>query len=259
VDFDFSQNLMVKDITLVPEDFRALYAEDKVAGDHKIKSDDPTVKGAVAALVGMSKALKARRIEKPIDLTPLGEYGRNPEEVVTWIKTKVDDYETRLASKAKIDLEKLKTELNAPLLKENHVLKEINGSVTGQLKAVLVDTAIRSALGDKAIDQDLVMPHVKDKLQVSQEDGKFQVFVVDIDGRQRVSGTTAQPLTIDELVKEMRASPKYAPLFKSDAPRGSGSSPGASSTRSLGSEVKLSSLEKISLGLERGEHRRNRS
>lgn len=260
MDFDFSQSMEVANLEGVPEQFRPLYGPKAEGEGFVLKVDDPAIKGAVEAILGHSKALKASRAEakalkgKVMDLSPLSEYGASVEEIRAGIEAKVTGLEDQIkgGKQAKIDLDRARAEIAAGFAKEKEALAGRAKSLMDQLEALLADNAARTELAD-AVDPDLVLPFVKSNLRVVEDEGKFQAFVVDADGNRRYSGVTGQPMTIKELVGEMRASEKYRPLFKSETRRGSGSVPGSSavSDRSLHrqSRESMSATEKIAEGL----------
>ncbi len=81
-------------------------------------------------------------------------------------------------------------------------------------------------------------------------------------GQKVNTGTNGKALDFDtldqliDLVKDMKSSTKYAPLFKSEAPRGSGAPPGGAASRVSRPVEAMSSIEKIAAGLrERGANR----
>lgn len=255
MDFDFVAE--IADLTKVPEQFRGFYAEDpQAAGKYRLRGDDPVVKGSVEALIGLNKALRAERgltkdlKGKVVDLSPLGDYGKTVEEISASVKAKIDELQAG-SGKNKADIEQMRKDITAAHAKEIAAKATAVENLTGQLRTLLVDNAIRQALGDKAIDPDLAMPFVQRFVQAVLDDrGQYQVHVVNEEGAQRHNGATAQPMTIPELVKEMAGTTKYAPLFKSAAPRGSGSSPGAAAgSRPAGDNRRLSPQEKIAAGL----------
>jgi len=253
VEFEFSDNTTVKDIAAVPEQFRGLYAEDKATGTYRLRSDDAGVKGAVEALVSQRKALQQERAAvrelktKVVDLTPLHEFGKTPEEIGSAIKAKIEELQGK-----KFDVEKIKTDIAKGYTTEITKRDQQVAALRGQLETILVDNAIRQAIGDQAVNADLVLPFAKEKVRVIEDDGKLEVRVVDDTGTQRFSGITAKPLSLNELILEMKNGPKFAPLFKSAAKSGSGTAPGAGSRPAAGvaeGAGTRSAVQKIADGL----------
>jgi len=259
--FDFATNQTVDSIESVPQDFRGLYTE--ADGKYSLKSDDAGVQSAVAAVVRLNEALNKSRGEVKtlksgqVDLTPLSDYGSTPEEIAQAVADKVKTFEDELAKGegAKLNLDKIKEDLakaHANDLKSKDTRIE---ALTGQLYGMMVETAATSAIAAEKGDVELLMPFIKKQVAPVEEDGKFKVFVVDSDNERRYSGTTGVPMTIKELVAEMKGQEKYGKLFESETPSGPGFKPGARKTmQTPGKE--LTSVQKISAGLSKGQHAR---
>lgn len=255
MEFDFQENAVVKaeDFAAgkVPEQFKALYAEDAATKTFKLKAEDPAVKGSVEAIVGFNKALKAERAvtkdlrARTVDLAPLKDFGATPEEIAANIQAKMDDLQGK-----KFDVEKVKQDIAKGYVGEIQKRDTQVGVLRKQLETIMVDEAIRRSLGDKAVDPDLVLPFVKNNVKVIDDNGNLAVRVVDDSGNQRFSGVTAGPLSINEYIEEMKGGQKYAPLFKAPSKSGSGASPSATATRTPADQRKLSAMEKISRGLD---------
>lgn len=259
--FDFAANQEVDSIDKVPADFRGLYAED---GDKfKLQSDNPGVQSAVAAVVRLNEALNASRTEakqlkgQRVDLTPLAEFGTDVEAIKAAIAEKISGYEGELAKgkDAKLNLDKIKEDLAKSYAKESEGKDTRIQALTNQLYDMMVTTAATTAVAEAKGDVELLMPFIKKQVKPIEEDGKFKVFVVDQDSERRYSGTTGSPMTITELVEEMKGQDKFGKLFSSETPRGPGFQPGKRvPMRQQGKE--LSSVDKISAGLRKGQHSR---
>lgn len=256
---EFFDTATLPSLDKVPDQFKPLFAKDEATGTFKI-ADDPKVKGAVEAIVGLNRSLKAARAEaqglkgKAVDLAALSDYGASVEEIAAGVKAKVEELTGQLAEKGKvkIDLDKMKSELAAAHTKEKAGLETRIKSLTDQLTVILVDNAIRQAIGDQAIDPDLLIPFVRKHVATVEDGGMFRVHVIDEQGNQRINGGTGQDMSIPELVKDMKAATKYAPLFKSEAPRGGGAPPGGSTGRvQRDSGSTLSPTEKIKRALDK--------
>lgn len=256
MDFDFGQNAEVTDISTVPEQFRPLYTE-KEGGGHKL-SDDASTKGAVEAILGLNRALKASRAEakdakgRNVDLSGLSDYGTTVDEITSGIATKIEELKGQVKSdgKAKINIEKIKEDLAKQHATDLTGKETRIEALTTQLYEMLVQSEAKSAISSEKGDADLLMPFVGKHVQVLEEDGKYQVFVVDSAGDRRYSGVTGQPMTINELVKEMKDNKKYGKLFESVAPKGTGAVPGSTGTHQITVKTEdLSPTQKIARGL----------
>jgi hypothetical protein len=98
-------------------------------------------------------------------------------------------------------------------------------------------SALRKALDRNLVDREaalvcnelkgnatLLMPHIRSLTKVVEEDGEFSVRVVDAAGDPRVNGE-GQPLSIKELVSEMRSQDTYAGAFAGSGSSGGGTPP----------------------------------
>lgn len=272
MEFDFSQNTEVADLNSIPEDFRGLYAEtEEGSGKFKLDSDNPGVKSAVAAVTRLNQALKASRAEakaaknNKVDLSPLADFGDTPEAIAETFNGKINELQDSLKKKGGEDLQRQVEKIKADLAQAH--AKELDGSkkrieaLTGQLHNLLVTNEATAALTEAGvIDADLALPFVTKQVAVEETDGKFSVSVKDDAGDVRYSGVTGQPMSIKELVAEMKGKEKFGPLFKSDTPSGGGKPPlGQPRTGHLGKDTsQLSSIDKISQGIKKGQARQAR-
>jgi len=259
MEWNFAERKVVDSIDQVPNDFRGLYVEGD-GGKFKLDTDDPKVKSAVSAITGLNTALVAARAEarahkgKVVDLSALAEYGETPETIAESVQQAID--EAKKANKDKSGQDKdqaVKAATDA--LAEKHA-KELEArekreqALTGQLHQVLVTGAATSALAEaNAVDVELALPHVVSQVQVAEDDGKLAVQVVNPgDKSLRYSGTTGKPMTIAELVGEMRGTDKFKVLFKSEDRSGGGTQP-TRHGKPMPQGDKRDSVGKISQGL----------
>lgn len=253
MEFNFNENLAVDSIEKVPQDFRGLYKEKE--GKFALNTEDDSVKSAVAAITKLNASLAAeRKLTKkgPVDLTPLKEFGETPEDIVKSFTEKLQAAQAGTDKDAKVNLEKIKQELAQAHAKD---LQSKDGKITAltnQLYSHLVEATATAAIAEAKGVPELVLPFIKNQVKVIEADGKMIPRVVDSAGDIRFSGVTGEPMTIVELVKELKANEKYGRLFESEAPSGTGSKPGAAS-KPTGQQPKgeLSSADKIAAGLKK--------
>lgn len=247
--FEFPET--VSSIDAVPPDFQGLYAQ---SGESYVISD--TVKAAAVAMRKISGSLEKSRKEaddykkKVVDLSPLADYGQTPEEIA-------NKFSERLAesSKNKIDIDKMKQEIaQAQAQKfstETKALQTRNEALTKQLYMLNVRNGATDALTAEKGNLELLMPHVERQVSQVEEDGKLKAYVVDAEGTRRFSPTTGEPMTIRELVSEMKGNPIYAPAFESQKKSGGGTQPDRSSRNGVSTNTgELSPTQKITAGLE---------
>lgn len=103
------------------------------------------------------------------------------------------------------------------------------------LRGALIEQNARAALSRLAVDAgavDVLLPHAIGNLDMREEDGRFQVVVLDEKDRKtpRISMKTGNNgrMTIDEYVESvMAADQRYQRLFKGKTTPGGGTPPGA--------------------------------
>ncbi len=259
--FDFAANVELESLDTVPENFRVFYA----ASDNgfKLNSADPATSAAVATITGLNKSLGAARGDadkykkQRVDLSPLAEYGEDLDAIVTTIKGRFDEYETKLASgkDAKLDLDKVRADLSKAHTTELAARDAKLEGLKEQLYQNLVTSeAVQAISANKGVPE-LLMPFVKQQVRVIEEEGKLVPYVVDAQGAQRFSGTTGGPMTVGELVAEMKGNAQFGRLFDSEAPSGPGSPPGQRRPAPRPAS-EMSSTEKIAAGLRKGQFAR---
>lgn len=101
-----------------------------------------------------------------------------------------------------------------------------NKTLSSQLEEMLVTNEATKALTELGAGTaaQLLLPHVKSKVKVAKQDGKFVVQVIGADGAPRISTASGNtgPMTIAELVAEMKTQPTYAVAFPGSGSAGSG-------------------------------------
>lgn len=250
MEFDFSQP--VTDVNAIPAEFRPLYVEKD--GKHVLNETFQPVAGAV---VGLNRSLKAAREEAAtakkgiVDLSALTEFGATPAEIKTAFDARVAELTAKGGDATKA-VEKVRQEMTTANAK---ALELANGRTTAlqtQLYTHLVRGEATKAIAEAKGVPELLLPFVEKSIKVVDNDGAFTPIVVDEKGEQRYSGVTGQPMSIKELVAEMKGNTAvYGRLFDSDKQAGgAGTKPGAAraAQRTTGADVK-SSNAKIAAGL----------
>lgn len=248
--FDFPET--VADVSAVPDQFRPYYNDKGV-----LRKEDPLVTGSVAAIMGLDKALKSARsdtdtIKKQLkSFEALSEFGKSPEDIVTGINERIK----QAAEGSKLDIEKIKGSIQAANQQE---LDKRDGRIkvlTDYLyKTLVTETAVK-AIAEAKGDTTLALPFVAKFVKVVENEGHGPaVVVVDETGNARYSRVNGGvPMTVQELVLEMKSDKLYARLFDSDSPNGSGSRNNGD-TRPLGSNhgnKELSPRQRIRAGIEK--------
>lgn len=251
--FNFADHQEVDSLDSIPENFRVFYGENG-SGGHRLRSDDPVVSAAVATISGLANSLNAARGDADkakrgqVDLSPLSEYGETPELILEAFKSRLAEQAKAGGKDAAGELQRLRDEMT----KANQAaLAERDAAVEGlrnQLFTQMVDSEAIRAISEQKGVSELLMPFVRQQVKAVQEDGQLRVYVVDENGDRRYSGTSGNPMSIPELVSEMKGNARYGRLFESEAPRGTGMTP-SQPRRAQPPRAELSSTEKIQAGL----------
>jgi len=207
-------DLVVDDINAVPEAIRSLYSEDGGKFRLNVKGIEP-VDGLKSALEKERKA--ARELEKKVRRWE--SLGKSDEEIADLVK-KAEEHELSEAER-KGEWDKLRAQMNE---KHEAALKGKDDTISAmraRLNAELVDAKAVAAIAAAKGVPELLLPHVQRHVKVDDE---FNVHVVDAKGDPRV-GAKGEPLTIADLVAEMRQSDVFGRAFEGSGQSGSGKLP----------------------------------
>jgi hypothetical protein len=102
----------------------------------------------------------------------------------------------------------------------------------GSLETYMRENAAVQALAASKARGKILLPHVMRQTKIIHDDGgKYLLRVVDEDGDERVNGD-GKPMTVDDLVAQMRQSEDYSFAFDGDGATGSNSRSTTTTTRS---------------------------
>lgn len=121
----------------------------------------------------------------------------------------------------------------------------------------LVDAQAASALAAEKGVVELLLPHVKRFVRVVEEDGRFQAQVVDAQGNPRINDKH-EPMTIHQLVQEMKSNTVYGRAFEGTGASGGGTAPNgpAGTARPSYVDPKLPATERLKLARMGGQARK---
>lgn len=114
----------------------------------------------------------------------------------------------------------------------------------------VLDAEIAQAVSAQKGKLKILAPHVKAQLKAINEGGQYRVAVIDADGDERFNPKTNAPMTVAELVAEMKLDPEFGGAFESSGATGGGAS-GAASTRASVDLSKLSPVERLTRAFEK--------
>lgn len=146
----------------------------------------------------------------------------DPEEFLR-LKKDVEERENeKLARKG--EYEKMLSQTTAKHKTELEKREDSIKSLRSALEANLIDAEATRAIASAKGVPELLLPHVRSSVRVVEEDGKFLAKVVDKDGNPRIGDASGSPMTVNQLVAEMRSSEVFGRAFEGTGATGSGAS-----------------------------------
>ena len=243
---------------MVPENLRGLYQQASDNSGYEIRSADPGVASAIAAITGLSGALSASRAEADglrrnvPDLSALKDFGDTPAAIAEKVQQTIKDL-TAKGGEAAAAIDRVKREMGqahaAALGDKDKVVEQL----TRQLHGQLVDAQINKVAADKGVDPDLIRPFVTPNIKVvADANGQLKPVVMESDGKLvRYSQKNAgMEMGVDEAVEELLGQDKFKVLVPSKAPVGGGAQQVNRQVQRPSAAPK-SAVDKISAGLKK--------
>lgn len=221
----------VEDIESIPEGIRDHYTRDGESGPYTLSvegSDGWALENVGALKRSLSQAKEERREAKE-RLDRIGDVPADVQERLS-----------RLAELEKLDPEKLadekvKAHERALVAKHQELMghkdEEITFLASQVSKHLVYDEAMRALLEEKG-SPELLLPLIEARTRVRRENGRFIAEVLDEAGNPRIGDAQGNPLSIAQLVSEMKADPRFGRAFDGTDAAGSGAS--GSSTKNGG-------------------------
>lgn len=142
--------------------------------------------------------------------------GKTPEEIQELLEAQQQREQTEAERKGEWD--KLKAQMNAGHADALKAKDETIGQMRKRLEAELIDAKAVAAIAAAKGVPELLLPHVQRHVKVDDE---FNVMVVDAKGDPRVNAK-GEPLSIGDLVSEMRSNEIYGRAFEGSGNSGGG-------------------------------------
>lgn len=101
-----------------------------------------------------------------------------------------------------------------------------------KIEKLLVDQVATSELAEAKGSTALLLPHIQRSTRVVEDGDDFKVEVVGADGNVRIGDAKGAPMTIAQLVAEMKASDTFGRAFDGEGTTGTGKKPASSGTQS---------------------------
>lgn len=190
--------------------------------EHYVQSDDGKYRlDGVEDVSGLKSALEKERKERAEAKAALQRLKDIDPDEYQRLKKESEDRETDKAMK-KGEYDKLLSQVVEKHKGELDLKEQRIKSLTGSLESHLIDAeATRAIAGAKGVPE-LLLPHVRASARVVEEDGKFVVKIVDKDGNPRIGDANGAPMSIAQLVGEMRQSEVFGRAFEASGASGSG-------------------------------------
>lgn len=223
-----SLKAIVETIDVVPEAARGFYKE----SEGKFVLDVESVDGfALEDVSGLKSTLgKEMTLRKKLEKDVLKFRDIDPDKAREAI-SKLEELGNVDPSKDadKIVSERLEAAKRQLLAKHGEELQTRDGRIgalTKTVEGLLIDQAATVALAEAKGSVELLLPHVQRHTRVREDaNGKFVVEVVDKDGNARIGNAKGDPMTISDLVQEMRKSDAFGRAFDGSGASGSGTQP----------------------------------
>jgi len=185
--------------------------------DAKLAEETEGLKSKNSQLLGEVKKFKQKASSVPDDFDPneweaAREEARKAREAAAKAEGKWDEYKAELVETHQKELTGVAGERDA---------------LRTQLEDVLVNNAIMAAINHAKGNSDLLMPHVKTRVKLFDDDGKQVARVIDKDGNPRIAGAKGDYMTIEALLDEFKESDTFAPCFEGSRATGSGAGGGS--------------------------------
>jgi len=134
------------------------------------------------------------------------------EEMATWTPEQ----------KVKEQIEAVKASIIEAHGKEKSGLEEKLSKLTKSLEEAKIVSVATQAVAEQKGSVRLLMPHVRQQTRLREVDGTFVVEVLGADNNPRLTGSDGHPMTITELVAEMKTQNDFASAFEGTGATGSG-------------------------------------
>ena len=217
----FEVQKIVSDIEAVPELLRGFYEE----RDGKFHLQDVT---ALRNSMTNAKRERDEAKKRASHIEKWERIGKSPDEIAELLEAQKKAEEDKLSKAGEWD--KLRAQMNEKHAAEIKAREDKLAAKDKAIERYLIDSQATAAIAAAKGVPDLLLPHVQRQVRVIEDNGEFVVRVVDAKGDPRVNGK-GEPLTISDLVSEMRASDIFGRAFESSTNSGGGAvHPGGGST-----------------------------
>lgn len=183
---------------------------------------------------GLKSALQKERVQREAaekQRKSWDKLGKTPDEIQEMLDAQAKADEARALEAGNFD--SVKRQMNEKHAAEIAAIRASEDALRQKYKSRILDAEAVSAIAAAKGVPDLLMPIVQRFTKVDDNDN---AVVVDAKGDPRVNGK-GEPLTISDLVLELRASEIYGRAFDASGHSGSGTPPSSGKTGGPGGRV----------------------
>lgn len=148
------------------------------------------------------------------------------DEIANWTPDqKAVEIQEAFEAKVTAKLEKDRLGQLAKFEEEQGKLNTRNKLLEKELYDTKINMTALKAIRDAGGEPELLMHKVTSSMQIREDNGKFEVVILDPTGAPRITpkpGEYETPMTVDEYVQELKAMEVLAPAFKGSGATGSG-------------------------------------
>lgn len=199
------------------------------------------------AVAGLKKK-NAELLDKSVKYKQqLDAYGATPEEVAALRESAGKDSGKRVQ-----ELEDKLAKASEAAQREIQLAKEEAKAERDAARMYFEDGEINRAIGGAKGVPELLSHVVRQHIKSERgDDGKFALKVLGKDGQARIKDSAGNPYSLDDLVMELKADPKYGRAFEPEGKGGSGAEPsGGGSGGGGGKTIRAGDREAFGANLE---------
>lgn len=198
--------LIVDTLDSVPE---ALHGEYTEGDDGKFKLNVEGLEDTGALKRALEHERTARKEAKTL--------AQQHEQQLTELQEKLDEIHRGAVPKG--DVEALENSWRTKLAKMEKERDEQLGTLQSSLQTLLVDNVAQQLASKISTAPEVMLPHIRSRLQVEMVEGKPATRVLGADGKPSAS-------SVEDLAKEFVANPAFAPIIVGSKASGSGATGG---------------------------------
>ena len=226
-------------------------AEEQVDGQGAEEQEPGATAGELAELRKQLASVRSEAAERRIALKEWASLGASPDEIKALLDAQRKATEDDAAKKGNFEkvLEEREKKWSAEINKRDERIKGMESSLDRALRHSEATQAITEAKGSVR----LLMPHVVSRTSLEEhEESGYRVVVLDDNGKRRF-GPDGEPMTVAELIQEMREDPEFQTAFEGSGASGGGTAGKAGGQSGTG-RVKRSAMTSAEKGAYIREH-----